>query len=157
MSRLRRQEVDVLQLELLHSGHSSLQDAASPSTADVKSAMMSTAAPAVDPQEEPVDVALLDGAAAHLQFAAAPALPLLRSLASQLLDAPHAPAVTDAAMSARLLLAAGRGSSQTMPRAPKSRWRGCAREPGALHGLSRYIRDACETATRLVYSYNIIG
>ena len=68
MSRLRRQEVDVLQLELLHSGHSSLQDAASPSAADVKSAMMSTAAPAVDPQEEPVDVALLDGAAAHLQF-----------------------------------------------------------------------------------------
>ena len=43
MSRLGREEAAVQQLELLRSGHASLQDAASPSAADAKSWMMSTA------------------------------------------------------------------------------------------------------------------
>ena len=43
MSRLGREEAAVQQLELLRSGHESVQDAATPSAADANSTMLSTA------------------------------------------------------------------------------------------------------------------
>ena len=140
MSRLRRQKVDVLQLELLHSGHSSLQDAASSSAADAKSAMMSTALqPSTHRKSHLKPLSLMARPPTFSSAALSPPVP--RSLASQLLDTPFALVVKEAAVSARLLLAAGRGSLRPMPRAPQSRWRGCAGEPGAHHGLSRYRVD----------------
>ena len=154
MSRLRRQEVDVLQLELLRSGHATVQDAASPSAAGVKSAVTSTALkPSSRRKGEPKPLSLMVPPPTF--SSAAPAPPLLRSLASQLLDTPNALVVKEAAVSARLLLAAGRGSSQPMPRAPKSRWRGCAREPGAHHWLSRMT--ACLAVQATGQSWEILG
>ena len=154
MSRLGREEAAVQQLELLRSGHATVQDAASPSAAGVKSAVTSTALkPSSRRKGEPKPLSLMVPPPTF--SSAAPAPPLLRSLASQLLDTPNSLVVKEAAVSARLLLAAGRGSSQPMPRAPKSRWRGCAREPGAHHGLSRYFVDRSESGTRVDHARNL--
>ena len=84
MSRLRRQEVAVLQLELLRSDHASVQDATSPSAADVKSVMMSTMLkPLTSRKSESKPLSLLVQPPTF--SSAAPSPPLPRSLASQLL------------------------------------------------------------------------
>ena len=60
MCRLRRQEVDVLQLELLRSGHATVQDAVSPSAAGAKSAVISTALkPSTRRKSEPKPLSLM--------------------------------------------------------------------------------------------------
>ena len=74
----------MLQLELLRSGHASVQDATSPSAADVKSVMMSTMLkPSTSRKSESKPLSLMVQPPAF--NSAAPAPPLLRRLASQLL------------------------------------------------------------------------
>ena len=81
MSRLRRQEIAVQQLELLRSGHASLQDAVSPSAADANSVMMSTTLkPSTSWKSELKPLSLMERPDTF--SSAAPAPPLLRSLAS---------------------------------------------------------------------------
>ena len=72
------------QLELLRTGHESVQDAATPSAADANSAMLSTALkPSTCRKSRSKPLSLMVRPATF--SSAAPAPPLLRRLASQLL------------------------------------------------------------------------
>ena len=74
----------MLQLELLRTGHESVQDAATPSAADANSAMLSTALkPSMCGKSRSKPLPLMVRPATF--SSAAPEPPLLRSLASELL------------------------------------------------------------------------